>query len=142
MLIFVSESCVDSAELALKADAALGLMDKPLIGDIRKTEKGAPYCNNYKISITHTDGKILLAVSSLPVGVDIEREDREVPKSMHDVKNWTAYEALCKMSGEGIRLSEVKSGADHTNDVRFLYFLKDYVIALAGEDEDVFVICV
>lgn len=142
MLIFVSDSCVDSAELALKADAALRLMDKPLIGNIRKTDKGAPYCNNYKISVTHTDSKILLAVSSLPVGVDIEREDREVPKSMRDVKNWTAYEALCKMRGEGIRLSEVRSGADYANDVRFLYFLKGYVIALAGADENVFVVCV
>lgn len=142
MLIFVSTSCTDSAELAGRADAALSAIGKPPIGKIRKTDKGAPLCDNGYISVTHTDGIILLALSDKPIGIDAEKDGRTVPVSIGDIANWTAYEALCKLRGDGIRLSEIRAGGDFGKEVKFLTFLKGYTVAVAGGDDSVYVICV
>lgn len=142
MLIFFSDTCADSQELAERADKALSVIGKPLIGKITKKENGAPLCSNWNMSITHTDGIILLALSSKPVGIDIEREDREVPSSMVDIKNWTAYEAYRKMTGEGIKLSEVREGGDYTREAEFHYFIDGYILAVAGGEGALFTICV
>ena len=61
---------------------------------------------------------------------------------MKDVRNWTAYEAKRKMTGEGIKLSEVKAGGDYTKGVTFHTFLDGYTVATVGGDETLFVICV
>ncbi len=142
MLIFLSTVCESSEELVKRADVALGLTGKPIIGNIKKNESGAPYCENYFVSISHTDGVVMLALSDKPVGIDVEKADRKVPVQMKDVFNWTAYEAKCKLSGEGIKLSEVRAGGDYTDGVSFHSFLKGYVIAVAGGDDSVFVVCV
>ena len=142
MLIFFSENCSTTDELATRADVALSVVGKPLIGEIKKTETGAPYCKNYCLSVTHTDGVSLLALSSTPVGIDIEKKDRIVPESMKDVRNWTAYEAKCKLGGQGIRLSDVRTGGDYTNGVGFHSFVEGYTLAVAGGNDSLFVIVV
>lgn len=142
MLIFLSTDCDNSEELAKRADVALGLTGKPLIGKVKKKESGAPYCDNYCISVTHTDGVAMLALSDKPVGIDVEKKDRTAPETMKDIFNWTAYEAKCKLSGEGIKLSDVRAGGDYTDGVGFHTFLSDYLLAVAGGDEDVFIVCV
>lgn len=142
MLIFFSESCSTTDELAKRADVALSVVGKPIIGEIKKTETGAPYCKNYCLSVTHTDGVSLLALSSTPVGIDIEKKDRIVPESMKDVRNWTAYEAKCKLGGQGIRLSDVRTGGDYTNGVGFHSFVEGYTLAVAGGNDSLFVIVV
>ena len=142
MLIFVSENNIATDELAKRADVALSVVGKPLIGEIKKTETGAPYCKNYCLSVTHTEGVSLLALSSTPVGIDIEKKDRIVPESMKDVRNWTAYEAKCKLGGQGIRLSDVRTGGDYTNGVGFHSFVEGYTLAVVGGNDSLFVIVV
>lgn len=142
MLIFLSTGCESSEELVKRADVALGRTGKPLIGTLKKKESGAPYCDNYFASVSHTDGVVMLALSDKPVGIDVEKADRKVPAQMKDVFNWTAYEAKCKLSGEGIKLQEVRTGGDYTDGVSFHTFLKGYAIAVAGGDDSVFVVCV
>ena len=142
MLIFLSTDCDNSDDLAKRADVALRLTGKPLIKGIKKKESGAPYCDNYYISVTHTDGVVMLALSDKPVGIDAEKSDRKVSETMKDIFNWTAYEAKCKLSGDGIKLSEVRAGGDYTDGVSFHTFLRGYVLAIAGGDKDIFVVCV
>lgn len=142
MLIFLSTDCDNSDDLAKRADVALRLTGKPLIKEIKKKESGAPYCDNYYISVTHTDGVVMLALSDKPVGIDAEKSDRKVSETMKDIFNWTAYEAKCKLSGDGIKLSEVRAGGDYTDGVSFHTFLRGYVLAIAGGDKDIFVVCV
>lgn len=142
MLIFVSDTCKTTEEAARKADVVLATAGKPPIGDVQRTEKGAPYCKNYKMSVAHTEGILLLALSHFPVGIDVEREDRKAPESMKSIYNWTAYEAKRKMTGEGISLAEVREGGDHTEGVSFHTFLDGKVVAVAGGDGDVFAVWV
>lgn len=139
MLIFLSESCNTTDELAKRADVALSLTGKPLIGQIKKTDEGAPYCDRYCLSATHTEKIFVLALSSVPVGIDIEKNDRKVPDSMKDVRNWTAYEAKCKLKGQGIKLSDVRSGGDYTREVSFHGFMEGYTLAVAGGEGALFV---
>lgn len=142
MLIFVSNSCKTTEEIAAKADAVLEAAGKPLIGRVERTQNGAPICKNYKMSVAHTDGVILLALADVPVGIDVEREDRKPVGSMKSIHNWTAYEAKRKMTGEGIRLSEVREGGDYADGVSFHTFLEGKTVAVAGGDDDVFAVWV
>lgn len=142
MLIFVSTSCSTTEEIAAKADVVLTAAGRPQIGKVWRTQNGAPVCGHYKISASHTDGVILLALADVPVGIDVEREDRKVPESMRSIYNWTAYEAKRKMTGEGISLAEVREGGDHTEGVSFHTFLDGKVVAVAGGDGDVFAVWV
>lgn len=142
MLIFLSTDCKDTRELAERADVALGIIGRPLIGDIGRTDDGAPVCGNWNMSVTHTDGIIMLALSDKPVGIDVEKTSREVPPAMRGIENWTAYEANCKLRGNGIKMSEVRQGGDHTDGVSFHYFLQGYTLAVAGGDGTIFVVCV
>lgn len=142
MLIFLSDKGISTAELVLAADEALTVMGKLPVGELVKTQSGAPKSMNYRVSVTHTGDLSLLAVASEAVGIDIEKNDRKVPESMKDVRNWTAYEAKRKMTGEGIKLSEVKAGGDYTKGVTFHMFLDGYTVATVGGDETLFVICV
>ena len=141
MLIFLSFDGSGTLELAKRADKVLSATGKPLIGELKKKESGAPYCENYRVSVAHTDDVAVLALASSPVGIDVERSDREVPAPMKDIINWTAYEAKCKLRGDGTRLSEVREGGAFSDGVTFHTFLKGYTIAVAGGDASVFVSC-
>lgn len=140
MLIFFSENGDSSARLAEKADKALEKEGKKPIGLISKTNKGAPVCENGYVSFSHTEGLTLMAFSDVPVGIDVEKEGRKVPSQMKDVKNWTAYEAKCKMSGEGISLAEVRQGGDFTKGVRYIAVSEGYVVAVAGGDSETHIV--
>lgn len=135
MLIFYSVSGVTTDELAEMADVALGKRGMAPVGKITRTEKGAPRCGNYCVSFSHTPGLVVMACSDTPVGIDVEKDGRNVPAGMKDVRNWTAYEAKCKLTGEGIKLSEVRKGGDFTQGTRYPYVLKGYTVAVAGGDD-------
>lgn len=77
------------------------------------TAKGKPYLEDESVffNLSHSDGKIVLAVSDRPVGVDIERADRSVSahvsKKYFDGKpatagDWTRLESYFKYTGEGL----------------------------------------
>lgn len=140
MLIFFSKSGDNSVQLAEKADFFLKNEGKKGIGRISKTQKGAPVCENGYVSFSHTEGLILMAFSDVPVGIDVEKETRRVPAQMKDVKNWTAYEAKCKMSGEGISLAEIRQGGDFTEGVRYIDVAEGYVVAVAGGDRETYIV--
>lgn len=142
MLIFFSDKGITSCELEKRADVVLEKIGKKTVDIEGRTGQGAPISRNYRVSVTHTDNVTLLALSDKAVGIDIERNGRRVPKSMKDVRNWTAYEAKRKMTGEGIRLSEIRAGGDYTEGVTFHTFIDGYTVAVAGGDPTLFVICV
>lgn len=55
------------------------------------------------VSLSHTDGVLVVAFSDDKVGVDIERADREVsPKICKSIEQWTAIEAYAKWTGKGL----------------------------------------
>lgn len=58
--------------------------------------------NGY-VSVSHTDGVLVVAFSDDKVGVDIERADRKVsPKVCKSIEQWTAIEAYAKWTGKGL----------------------------------------
>lgn len=139
--LFWAEDCNDKSELIRSADVFLEGKNLARIGEIKKTAKGAPYCDNYFLSVTHTDNVILLAVSTSPVGVDAEKNDRSTPRGfVGGIANWTAMEAVGKASGEGISLSDVKSGRDFTSKVSFVDVRQDITVAVCTTASPIFVV--
>ncbi len=83
-----------------------------------KTPLGAPYFSDGSIyvSLSHTRGVCVAALSNRRVGVDVERLDRQVDyktvgkrwfskdyASKDDfLIDWTRYEALAKLNGQGL----------------------------------------
>ncbi len=85
------------------------------------TENGKPYTDSVPLhfSISHTDGVVLCAVHTAPIGVDIERIRLPHPKTIERVCTsaecayigddptrfaavWTRKEAYAKLTGKGI----------------------------------------
>lgn len=86
-------------------------------------EKGKPYVNGLYFNFSHSGGRVALAVSSAPVGCDIElirrapvRVERKFTQSEREYLSrftgaerdrvffalWTAKESYLKMTGEGL----------------------------------------
>lgn len=102
----------------------------PIAGGLAYTLEGKPYLSNEKnwhISISHTEGLVMLALSKEPIGIDVERiSDRlesvrriltpsdlayieAMPKGMHRslyALTWTAAEALFKLVDESRLISD------------------------------------
>lgn len=133
MILFAYDGEIDREELLSAIDEKLKERGEKPIGTIRYDERGAPVCEGHFVSITHTGAKIVIAVSATPVGVDIERSDRVPPRGAADIKRWTAYEAHCKLTGTGVRLSDVRRGLPHF-DVRYFDIFGGYTLAVAGGD--------
>ncbi len=77
------------------------------------TDSGKPYLSDHSLefNISHSYGKVVLAISDKPVGVDIEHTDRSVPeivcrrffdKTEATVEEWTKFESYSKLLGDGI----------------------------------------
>ena len=114
------------AELTMIEEAAADLnVPKDQIS-IEKTDLGKPYVagfENYHISLSHSDGMILFASNSAPVGVDIEKPkadferiarrfftDEDATRIMNATSPaeefllvWTRKEAFVKLTGEGLQ---------------------------------------
>lgn len=100
--------------------------------EILRTENGKPYLagNSVFFSIAHSGNKAVIALSDLPVGVDIEtirgaahapvlsrfsaREQREIHGETDFLRHWTAREAYIKMTGgalaEDLKKIEIYGG--------------------------------
>ena len=96
---------------------------------IETTESGKPYLKDYPslfFNLSHTDNLILIAIANSPVGVDVEKNERNADKEsiikhffsereqqsffsqpeelrqLAFVKGWTRKEAILKATGEGL----------------------------------------
>ncbi len=96
---------------------------------IETTSTGKPYLKDYPnlfFNLSHTDNLILIAIANSPVGVDVEKNERNADKEaiikhffsnkeqqsffsqpeelrqLAFVKGWTRKEAILKATGEGL----------------------------------------
>ncbi len=67
--------------------------------EIYTDKNGKPLCDEAFLSIAHTKNIAVLALSSEPIGVDIERLDRKMPEklSSFSIFDWTDAEAAGKL---------------------------------------------
>lgn len=98
-------------EAAEEFFSALSLPKK----EIRKSPSGKPYFPDleYHLSPSHTEDLYAVAFAPFPIGLDVEREDREkkrvAEKYFSEEESllpfsyvWTAKEAVTKLTGEGL----------------------------------------
>ena len=71
--------------------------------------QGKPISDGCNLSISHTSGVYVLAVSDRGVGVDIESQSRQISPKLGDIRLWTQKEAYGKMLGTGLTRDIVES---------------------------------
>ena len=97
--------------------------------ELQKNELGKPWGlyndNEYRLSIAHTAGHVLCAISpERELGVDLEPTSREVPDQLRsriinaqessllndepDIRIWTIKEAIVKLQGKGMRTNLIE----------------------------------
>lgn len=106
-------------------------------------ESGAPQALGAYVSPAHTDSMAACAVADVPVGIDIERRDRQLSEKMirriGNIDHFLALEACVKMTGEGLaagigsyKLHENEMIDRNGNHAAYAVFL----------DHDVYRVCV
>ena len=87
-------------------------MKEPL-PSIEVAGTGKPYLadRSFEYNVTHAGGVVVLAVSDEPIGIDVERTDREIRQKIYEtylhvqngtIADWTKFESYSKLSGGGI----------------------------------------
>jgi phosphopantetheinyl transferase len=150
MFVLVSRKEENSALFLHKAVllyCGIFLPDYKSTSPVIQKEEGAPVVKNIPVfvSLSHSEGITLAAVSDSAVGVDIEyRKEREylpvarrffgeIPLDLDDFyRLWTAKEAHKKRCGcplgQALRQKEIKN-------IRHLPLFKDYTVCIAGEQD-------
>lgn len=72
-------------------------------GKYRKDDRGRPCADGAYLSIAHTEGICLMAVSDTAVGIDVERAGRRTRSGLPPIGEWTKIEAYAKYLGTGMR---------------------------------------
>ena len=129
------------ALLAFALEETLGTVPAPA-----KTAAGQPYFPALPgcfLSLSHTEGAALLALSDAPVGADIERVRPIPPRLGRDFpgreetfwQRWTAAEAAAKREGRGAGalLPLGRRGFPEGPEARRLALRSGFAAALAGE---------
>ena len=124
-------------ELALKM--VHGVKKMP---EISTTDQGKPYLcdHSFEFNLSHSHGRVVLALSDSPVGIDIERADRPVPDLVVNrffkdkeatAKDWTLFECYSKFKGEGIYTA---SYPPHEKNVFFTSYLTEdnYIVSVCS----------
>lgn len=104
------------------------------VGEYHLNEYGKPLSDNVFFNISHTKGMVIIAIDTLPIGVDIETlrktDDKLVkyvcsPDEELYIKNaldfyniWTNKESLVKCIGTGIRTKVNEIPGLPLNDIR------------------------
>ena len=115
---------------------------------LAKTAAGQPYFPALPgcfLSLSHTEGAALLALSDAPVGADIERVRPILPRLGRDFsgteetfwQRWTAAEAAAKREGRGAGalLPLGRRGFPEGPEARHLVLRSGFAAALAGAGE-------
>ena len=115
---------------------------------LAKTAAGQPYFPALPgcfLSLSHTEGAALLALSDAPVGADIERVrpipprlGRDFPRTEETFwRRWTAAEAAAKREGRGAGalLPLGRKGFPEVPEARRLVLKEGFAAALAGAGE-------
>ncbi|MDE6605272.1 MAG: hypothetical protein K2K85_04530 [Clostridia bacterium] len=88
------------------------------------------------VSISHTDGVLVMAFFDDKVGVDIERADRVVsPKICKSIERWTAIEAYAKWTGNG--LSKEIIHQQIPEDIIHTIKRGEYVISICSQCQNI-----
>ena len=137
-----------------------GLLLSSLLGvhkdaDLSVGAYGKPYlaCGQPEFSLSHSGEHVLLGVSDLPIGVDMERRDRQVPeavqrrmclpeeKGLDPLQVFTRKECAMKLTGLGfsLPLGDIDTTRDYRwqeKDHRFFTVEKeDYVISVLSAEK-------
>ena len=115
---------------------------------LAKTAAGQPYFPEQPglfLSLSHTEGAALLALSDAPVGVDIERIRAISPRLGRDFagteeafwRRWTAAEAAAKREGRGAGavLPSGRRGFPEVPEAGCLALKEGFAAAVSGEGE-------
>lgn len=113
---------------------------------LAKTAAGQPYFPERPglfLSLSHTEGAALLALSDAPVGADIERVRPIPPRLGRDFaggeetfwRRWTAAEAAAKRDGRGAGalLPLGRKGFPEAPEARHLALKEGFAAAVSGE---------
>ncbi len=120
--------------------------------EISDDENGKPYFKNhpdFHFNISHSEDIIAVAISSAPVGVDIEKlrevnlkiaERRFTEKEKAFVKTngdffyvWTRKEAFLKKTGQGLRQSLSSFCVLEDNNIK-TFKADDYIVSVCGDN--------
>lgn len=131
------------ALLAFALEETLGGREPPILA---KDAGGRPFLPEWPglfLSLSHTEGAAVLALSDAPVGVDVERLRALPPRLGRDFaggeetfwRRWTAAEAAAKREGRGAGalLPLGRGGLPEVPGARPLSLWPDCAAALAGE---------
>ena len=131
------------ALLAFALEETLGGREPPILA---KDAGGRPFLPEWPglfLSLSHTAGAAVLALSDAPVGVDVERLRAIPPRLGRDFaggeetfwRRWTAAEAAAKREGRGAGalLPLGRGGLPEVPGARPLSLWPDCAAALAGE---------
>ena len=113
--------------------------------EIALTSAGKPYLsdNSLEFNISHSHGKVVLAVSDTPVGIDIENEHRILSpiicrrffaKEQATPEEWTMFESYCKLTGEG--MFGVTFPPSQEVYFKSYHDIPGYVISVCSEKQD------
>ena len=134
-----------SAEMLLMYAAKKEGLPLPL--DIKTDIGGKPYAENINFSISHSSGKILVAVSDSVIGADIQKinplqnlevakkflteSERENINTETFFKLFTMKESYFKMTGEGLPLSP-KPFSEFEKCFFDTFIIEDYAVSVCS----------
>ena len=138
-----------------------GLLLSSLLGvhtdaDLSTGAYGKPFliCGTPEFSLSHSGEHVLLGVSDRPIGVDMERRDRQVPEAVRcriclpeereldPLQVFTRKECAMKLTGQGfsLPLGDIDTTRDYRwqeKDHRFFTVEKEgYVISVLSSEMD------
>lgn len=98
--------------------------------------QGKPISGSCNLSISHTSGVYVLAVSDRGVGVDIECQSRHISPKLGDLRLWTQKEAYAKMLGTGLT-REIVNSFDGDDRVKTFDVDGKYWLSTCSDDDRV-----
>ncbi len=122
------QSAIEKVKIAYANDVG-----KELVWDY--DAQGKPISDGCNLSISHTTGVYVLAVSDSKVGIDIENQNRRIPPKLGDIRLWTQKEAYGKMLGTGLT-REIRDCFEGDDRVQTVDVDGQYWLSVCSEDRE------